>query len=124
MDPFLVLFFLMAGVEFEVGQLRQFGFVGAVYLVTRSVGKVAGGWLGAAVSRADRKVSRYAGWCLLPQAGVALGMGLVAAERFPSVGAQLLTLLIGTTVLFEMFGPIATRVALVRSGESRREIAR
>lgn len=57
------------------------------------------------------------GWSLLPQAGVALGMALAATERLPYVGAQLLPVVIGTTVLFELLGPLFTRWSLQWLGE-------
>jgi hypothetical protein len=56
---------------------------------------------------------------LLPQAGVALGMALVAAQHFPELGETIFPVVIGATVLFEVIGPILTRIALVHSGEAR-----
>jgi hypothetical protein len=57
---------------------------------------------------------------LLPQAGAALGLGLLAAERFLEFGDEILSLLVGTTFLFEVPGPVATHVSLKRSGETLR----
>jgi hypothetical protein len=58
------------------------------------------------------------GLALLPQAGVALGLALAVHERFPALGVRILPLVIGATVLFEIGGPITTRLALRRVGES------
>jgi len=118
--PFLITFFLLAGFEFSVPALLSFGLVAVVYVLARSAGLILGGALGAQLIGAPATVRKYVGWCLLPQAGVALGLGLIAAERFPEFGGGILSLLIGTTFLFEVLGPIATRIALNRSGESRR----
>lgn len=117
-QAFLVVFFLMAGFEFDLSQLAAFGLPGGVYIVARIAGKIGGGILGAQVGGASARVRRYVGWCLLPQAGVALGLGLVASQRFPSFGPTILSLLVGTTFAFEVIGPIATRIALHRSGET------
>jgi hypothetical protein len=78
---------------------------------------VVGGSVGARLAKADETTRRHVGWCLLPQAGVALGLGLLAAQRFPEVGPNILSLLIGTTFVFEIVGPLATRLALGHAGE-------
>jgi hypothetical protein len=57
---------------------------------------------------------------LMPQAGVALGMALVAAQRRPDLGESILTVVIASTVLFEIAGPILTRQSLIRMGEFRK----
>lgn len=58
------------------------------------------------------------GAALLPQAGVAIGMALVASEALPALRSTLLPIVIGTTVVFEIGGPLLTRLALARSGET------
>ena len=60
-------------------------------------------------------MKRWMGVALLPQAGVALGMALVAARRLPEIGDAILSIVVASTVLFEILGPIAARVALERS---------
>jgi len=117
-QPFLIVFFLLAGFEFDLPQLRSFGAAGAAYVVSRSLGKIAGGYLGARWAGAPAAVRRYVGWCLLPQAGVAIGLGLLAAQRLPELGGGLIALVVGTTVFFEVLGPIATRIALRRAREA------
>ena len=57
------------------------------------------------------------GVALMPQAGVALGMALVATQRIPELTDILLPIVISATVFFELLGPILTRLALKRSGE-------
>jgi hypothetical protein len=57
------------------------------------------------------------GLALMPQAGVALGMALVATQRFPQLSDVILPVVIGATVLFEIMGPVLTRQALVRMDE-------
>jgi NhaP-type Na+/H+ or K+/H+ antiporter len=75
-------------------------------------------WLGGVLSRAPAAMRRFMGPALMPQAGVALGLALIAAERFPELGPSLLTIAIGTTVVFELLGPLCTRWAL--RGAARR----
>ena len=114
----LIVFFILAGIKFEPREFVAFGAIGAGYVVFRAIGRVVGGYAGAVAVKAPAVVTRYVGWCLLPQAGVALGLGLMAAERFPEHGRSILVILVATTFLFEVLGPIVTRVALSRSGES------
>lgn len=116
-QPFIIVFFLMAGAELDLSRLASFGWIALAYVVGRTLGLVSGGYIGARIARADRAIRNHVGWCLLPQAGVALGLGLVAAQRFPEFGPDILSLLIGTTFFFEVAGPIATRIALFRAGE-------
>lgn len=116
--PFLITFFILAGFEFSVSAFLSFGLITTVYIVARSAGLVAGGSLGAALVESPPVVKRYVGWCLLPQAGVALGLGLIAADRFPEFGGGILSLAIATTFVFEVLGPVATRVSMHLAGES------
>ena len=115
--PFLIIFFLLAGYEFDVASFQTFGMLGGFYLLARSIGFVAGGYLGAKISNTSAIVERHIGWCLFPQAGVALGFALLAMERFPEKGKSVLPLIVGTTIILELFGPVVTRWHLRRAGE-------
>ena len=54
---------------------------------------------------------------MMPQAGVALGMALIAVARFPQYRETILPLVVASTVFFELTGPVLTRFALQRAGE-------
>jgi len=118
-DPFLIVFFVLAGFRLELSALAGIGLLGAVYIVARAAGLILGGRLGARFAGAEAKVQRRLGWCLLPQAGVALGLGLLAAEKMPEVGGRLLPLIIASTVVFEIVGPWFTQHHLRAAGEAR-----
>jgi hypothetical protein len=62
-------------------------------------------------------MQRWMGMALMPQAGVALGMALVAAQRRPDLEEIILPVVIAATVLFEVVGPVLTRIGLVRVGD-------
>ena len=68
---------------------------------------------------APEVVQKHVGWCLLPQAGVALGLALLAAERIPGAGETVLPLIIAATVVFELVGPATTWWHLREAGELR-----
>ena len=114
-SPLMVVFFVLAGASLEIGMLREVGLIGSVYLLARVFGKISGAWLGARVSGAGTVVRRWMGLALLPQAGVAIGMALLAAAQYPQHSQIILSTVIATSVLFEIVGPVCTRIALERS---------
>lgn len=119
--PFLLLFFVLAGASLEVAELRALGAIGLAYVALRAVARVAGGMLGAALAGLPLREGRLMGLALMPQAGVAIGMALVVAERFPHFGEALLTMTVASTVIFELAGPYLTLFALDRVTEAPRE---
>ena len=115
--PFMAIFFMLAGASLQIGNVFGLGMLGLAYLLSRSLGKVAGAWVGAQLSGASHDVKRWMGVALLPQAGVAIGMSLLAANRFPEHGSLILSLVVATTVVFELVGPAFTRLALTRTAD-------
>jgi Kef-type K+ transport system membrane component KefB len=113
--PFMILFFVLAGALLDVSALKDVQLAAVVYILARVVGRILGGWIGARVSGADQSVRRWIGLAMMPQAGVALGMALVASTRIPALQSSVLPVVIGSTVVFELAGPICTRFALRRS---------
>jgi Kef-type K+ transport system membrane component KefB len=116
--PFMIVFFLLAGASMRIDALTALGTLVVGYIVLRVVGTVAGVAAGASLVRASRSARRWLGLALLPQAGVALGMALVAAERFPERAQELLPVVIAATAFFELVGPILTRLAVRRTSQS------
>ena len=112
--PFMVIFFVLAGASLELKAVADVGLVGGVYILCRIVGKLLGARIGSQCSRADQQTKRWMGVALLPQAGVAIGMALVASNYFPEYRQTLLSVVIGSTIFFEIIGPVFTRLALQR----------
>jgi len=110
--PFMVLFFILAGASLDVSALGKVGLIGAGYIVLRIVARVVGGWVGGAIGGAPAQDRPWYGVALLPQAGVAIGIALIAANEFPAYAETILTVAIGTTVAFELAGPTGTAWAL------------
>ena len=121
--PFMLLFFLLAGAELELDALWALGWMTAGYVVLRTFARIVSAEIGARVGRARRSEIHLFGPALLPQAGVAVGMALVAAETLPEWGAMILTLTIAATVVFEIIGPPIT-LAMIRRAEQTRIIDR
>ena len=115
--PLMVLFFVLSGASLRMTTLGEATGLTFAYVLLRVVGRVAGGWLGARISGRPRWGGSL-GLALFPQAGVAIGMALVVSERVPDVGNTILTATVAGTIFFELIGPILTRSALRRNGES------
>ncbi|GAB3020607.1 cation:proton antiporter [Bowmanella dokdonensis] len=111
---FIMLFFVLAGASLEFDALMSIGWLGTLYVLGRSAGKLLGATMGARLAGMDSLSRRWTGPALLPQAGVAIGMALVAANQFPQYRQTILTLVISSTILFEIIGPVFTRLAIRR----------
>lgn len=116
--PFLAVFFILGGASFNLADLRQHAWLVVGYMVLRTFGRVVGGRIGAASVASPPSVRRWLGPSLLPQAGVALGLALLARERFPDIATIVVPVAVVSTVLFELAGPVVTRWGLRRAGES------
>ena len=115
--PFVLLFFIMAGSLLDFGLLGEFGWIGVVYVAARLLARVIGGWLGARLSGLDGREGLLMGLALTPQAGVAIGMALVAADRFPEYGAEIIAVTIASTIVFELVGPLLAQYSLARGSD-------
>jgi Kef-type K+ transport system membrane component KefB len=115
--PFLILFFLLAGASLHLDELSRIGLLGAAYIALRIAGRVLGAHLGGWLCGAEADTRRWMGLALLPQAGIAIGMALLASQRFPEYEDIILPVVLGSSVIFEIFGPVLTRRVLIRMGD-------
>ncbi|MCF6147609.1 MAG: cation:proton antiporter [Candidatus Kuenenia sp.] len=116
--PVMILFFVLAGAMLHAKSLLQVGVIGTLYIIFRTGGRLIGGWIGGKISHTVPLYRKWIGTALMPQAGIALGLGLVAEQKLPGVGKTVLHIVIGATVWFEITGPIMTKIALNRVGET------
>lgn len=112
---FMIVFFVLAGASLEFTALASIGSIGVAYILCRTLGKYLGAWIGGYLSRAGQDNRLWMGVALLPQAGVAIGMALVASNRFPEYRQIMLPTVIASTIIFEIIGPVFTRLALRRT---------
>ncbi|MHC4244295.1 MAG: cation:proton antiporter domain-containing protein [Planctomycetota bacterium] len=117
--PIYVSFFVLAGAHMEFGKITGWiVMMIVVYVLCRAAGKVLGSWFGGEWSQAPAVVRRYLGICLLPQAGVAIGLAILAGQQFESeVGHTIVIVVMTGTFLMEIFGPILVKVGVKRAGE-------
>lgn len=116
-SPLYLLFFVLAGANLEIGLLRGLGLLGLGYIIFRSLGKIGGSYLGGVVACVPARMKNYIGLALLPQAGVALGVALIAKAEFPQLGGIIFTTIVATTVIYEIIGPLFTKISLKKAGE-------
>ncbi len=124
--PILLLFFVRSGLNFDLGAI--FGSsdsvggvslltVGVAYFLTRIVGKYGGAFLGCLLARKDKSVRNYLGLALIPQAGVAIGLAAMGARTLGgSMGQALETIILASSVLYELIGPACAKLSLYLSG--------
>lgn len=121
--PLYVLFFVISGAGLNVKIILSVGVVGLIYLVVRSIGKYTGAYIGATLGKAQPTVRKYLGLTLLPQAGVAIGMAQIIANE-PALApwsASVTTVVLSATLIYELVGPLITKVALTKAGEINEE---
>lgn len=115
--PLFLLFFVLSGAELDPAVLPSVGLLGVGYLIARSLGKYFGALLGASVTHADHNIRKYLGITLLPQAGVAIGMSQIVISALPEYGAQIRAVVLCATLVYELVGPLLTKIALTKAGE-------
>nr|WP_284047779.1 cation:proton antiporter [Halomonas gemina] len=111
--PFLVFFFVLSGASVDLYHLDEALGLTLAYILLRLAGRYLGGLLGVRLARQRQaELPANLGLALTPQAGVAMGMALLAAERFPEHGPVLLSAVVASTVVFEILGPLLVRRVL------------
>ena len=115
--PIFLLFFVASGAELQLSVLPQIGLAGVIYVILRVAGKVAGAAFGAAICKAQASVRKYLGLALAPQAGVAIGLSLIAITAVPEHGAAIRAIILCGTLIYEMVGPALSKFALKKAGE-------
>jgi Kef-type K+ transport system membrane component KefB len=111
--PFLVFFFVLSGASINLYQANDAIFLTLAYITLRLGGRVLGGYLSTLVAdHRGIKLPRDIGLALTPQAGVAIGMALLAAERFPELSDTILPVVVASTIIFELVGPLLVRRVL------------
>ena len=120
--PILILFFVISGAELELSVFKSGTviLVGAVYIIARSLGKYTGAYASARAVKCSNNIVKYLGITLLPQAGVALGMAMKAMELGDD-GIIVANITLFAVLVYEIFGPMLTKMALLKSGDIKPE---
>ncbi len=123
--PILLLFFVRSGLNFRLDVLvnssESIGSVpllviGIIYFITRIIGKYGGAFIGSAVVHTEMRIRNYLGLALIPQAGVAIGLAELGARTIGGeMGEALLTIILASSVLYELIGPACAKLSLYLS---------
>ncbi len=124
-QPIYVLFFVFVGARLAVHGLSGLMWgLAAAYVVGRSAGKFLGAYLGARWARASAPIRRYLGLCLFSQAGVAIGLAIMASLRFGeqqlggvAMGDAIIMIVTATTFVVQLVGPTCVKLAVTKAGE-------
>lgn len=115
--PVFMIFFAISGAGFVVSALPKIGLIGLLYVVMRVIGKIAGSWLGGKATKQEEKICKYLGPTLMPQAGVALGLTVVAENLVPTYAPQIRAVILCSTFIYSIIGPVCAKNALQKAGE-------
>ncbi|MBN2565668.1 MAG: cation:proton antiporter [Candidatus Eisenbacteria bacterium] len=147
MPLLFILFFCLAGAHLKLSELPKLGVIGISYVLARSAGLIGGSRLGGEIVHMEDRVRKWIGLGILSQAGVAIGLSLIVSSEFSqmagdpnvvsavaryaaanpgaskflydpmAIGAAIITVITATSIIFEIVGPILTKVALTRADE-------
>ncbi len=120
LEPFLyVCFFTLAGTHLDLSLLPSLGAVGSIYILARYGGKLLGAGLSAWLTRAPQPVAGLLGFCLIPQAGVAIGLVVAIQENplFTPYESTVTAIILASIVVSELAGPVLVKNVLRRAGE-------
>ena len=120
--PLFIIFFVLSGAELELSVFSDGAIVliGVVYIISRSLGKYSGAYASAKATKCDDHIVKYLGVTLLPQAGVALGMAL-KASTLGSDGHIIRNITLFAVLIYELIGPMMTKMALLKAGDIKPE---
>ena len=120
--PLFIIFFVLSGAELELSVFSDGAIVliGLVYIIARSLGKYSGAYASAKATKCDDHIVKYLGVTLLPQAGVALGMAL-KASTLGSDGHIIRNITLFAVLIYELIGPMMTKIALLKAGDIKPE---
>jgi Kef-type K+ transport system membrane component KefB len=126
--PIYALFFVIAGTELRPEILAQTEILvlGAVYILARAAGKYGGVYAGAALSKVEPEIRNNLGICMLPQAGVAIGLVLLI-QASPLVAGlnpeavrlidTMVNIILFSVFVNEIIGPPLSRLAIIRGNK-------
>lgn len=120
--PVMSIFFIVSGMSLDLTTFKTLGMVGVAYFFIRIVGKYFGTYISCKVTGKSREICNYMGLALVPQAGVAIGLAFLGRRLLPEeAGTLVMTIILASSVLYELVGPICAKKALILAGTIPRE---
>ena len=122
--PLYMLFFVISGASLDITIFASKGAlvllaIALTYVVGRCVGKWSGAYFSSKAVHSEPTVQKYLGFTLFPQAGVAIGLATTANQAFtdPHHSSMVLAVVLTATIIYELVGPVITKIALKKAGE-------
>lgn len=129
--PLYMLFFVISGASLDLTVFSSNGaisitIIALVYIISRCIGKWVGAYGSSKATKADPTVQKYLGFTLFPQAGVAIGLATTANQAFRNLGfakesSLILAIILTATIVYELIGPVITKITLKKAGEIKNE---
>ena len=116
--PIFLIFFIISGAGLNIKVILSMGFLGLAVIVLRTIGKIYGTELAGKISKAPKEVSRYLGYAMLPQAGVAIGFALSVKKAFPELNF-ITTVVLANVIYSQIIGPLLAKYALFKTGDAK-----
>ena len=129
--PIFILFFVLVGARLDVRIVMKGGvfLLAVAYILSRSFGKIAGAYIGGKISGAKETVTKYLGFCLFDQAGVAVGLAIAAFHAFSLLGSEarwaglmIINIVTATTFLLQLVAPPMIKYGIKKADEMNRNI--
>ena len=133
-SPIYMMFFIFSGANLDLSIfLNKNGYIvliiAFIYIIFRVIGKYLGAFTGASISKCEPNVKKYLGLTLIPQAGVAIGLATTASsiyrnsdnEIVRNLGALIIAIVLTSTLVYELSGPLISKYALNKAGEIPKE---
>ena len=133
-SPIYLMFFVISGASLDLTIFfNKSGLIvlaiAVIYIIFRVVGKWSGAFTGASIAKCEPKIKKYLGFALIPQAGVAIGLATTASALFSAsenettkaAGALIIAIILTSTLVYELIGPMVSKFALKKAGEITNE---
>lgn len=115
--PIFLLFFIVSGAGLDVRILATVGLLGVATIILRTIGKIYGTTLAGWIAKTPKEVSKYLGYAMLPQAGVAIGFAISVRNVFPEFNF-ITTVVLANVIYSQIIGPLLAKYALFKTGEA------
>ena len=127
-NPIYLMFFVISGASLDLSIFFSTSglvvvIIALIYIIFRASGKWLGAYTGAVATKCSEKVKKYLGLTLIPQAGVAIGLATTANTLFSGneltkeIGAMVIAIILTSTLILELIGPMCSKFALKKAGE-------
>lgn len=119
--PLMILFFTLSGAQLQFAVITSVGLIGILYIVSRTIGKFGGSYLGTTIVKGDPLVKKYLGVAMLPQSGVAIGLAIAAYNALSSINLEMAqninNIVLASVLVFALIGPVLVKIAFFKAKE-------